>query len=111
MMINQLPDELAQELEVLAATEQRPSEEILREMFAHYRRIKPKGQAQLGEASSNLTRDEARARLLAAGSLVTQFEVPEDAVRLSVEERMKLGTLKPSSPSTLNLINEDRGEW
>lgn len=59
----------------------------------------------------HLTRETARAKLLAAGSLVTQFEVPEDAVRLSVEERIKLGTLKPGSPSTLDLINEDRGEW
>ena len=59
----------------------------------------------------NSAREAAKAKLLAAGALVTQFEVPANPVRLSVEERMSLGTMLPDSRSSIDLINEDRGEW
>jgi hypothetical protein len=59
----------------------------------------------------NAAREAAKAKLLAAGALVTQFDVPADAVRLSVEERLRLGTLPPDARSSLDLINEDRGDW
>lgn len=56
-------------------------------------------------------REEYRQKLLAAGRLVTEFpEIPEDARRLTVEERMRLGTLPPGARSSLDLINEDRDE-
>jgi len=48
---------------------------------------------------------------LAAGVLVTTFKVPEDAERLTVEERLRLGTLPPDAATSLDLINQDRGEW
>lgn len=59
----------------------------------------------------NPAREAAKAKLLAAGALVTVFNVPSEAVRLTVEERMRLGTLPSDSKSSLDLINEDRGEW
>ncbi|MFN8376019.1 MAG: hypothetical protein U0694_24490 [Anaerolineae bacterium] len=56
-------------------------------------------------------REVARAKLLAAGALVTSFETPPDAIRLSVEERLRLGTLPPDARSSFDLIDEDRGDW
>lgn len=64
---------------------------------------------ELGEGQS--AREAARAKLLAAGALVTQFRVPTDTARLSVEERMRIGTLPPGARSSLDHINDDRGEW
>lgn len=64
-----------------------------------------------GSNTSNPVREAARAKLLAAGALVTEFNVPPNAVRLTVEERMRLGTLPPDARLSLDLINEDRGEW
>jgi hypothetical protein len=55
--------------------------------------------------------EAARAKLLAAGALVTEFEIPDGARRLSIEERKQLGTLPSGARSLLDLINEDRGEW
>jgi hypothetical protein len=62
--------------------------------------------AQNGQSA----RDAAKAKLLQAGALVVNFEVPEGAVRLSVEERMRLGKLPLDAPDSLDLIHEDRGE-
>ena len=59
----------------------------------------------------NAAREAARLKLAASGALVTDFDVPTDANRLSVEERMKLGTLSDNARSSLDLIDEDRGEW
>jgi hypothetical protein len=61
--------------------------------------------------TGNSARESAKAKLLAAGALVTQFEIPANAVRLSVEERLQLGTLPTDARSSLDLINEDRGDW
>jgi len=58
-----------------------------------------------------LTREEARAKLLAAGFLVTDFQVPEGHVPLSPQERLQLGQLPPGSPSIDDLINDDRGDY
>jgi hypothetical protein len=60
---------------------------------------------------NNPAREAARAKLLAAGALVTRFEVPENAARLSIEERMRIGKMPPDARSSLDLINEDRGEY
>lgn len=110
-MISQLPDELAQELENLAADEKRSPEEVLRAMFTQYRSRKLQLEVQAEAVVVNPAREAARAKLLAAGVLVTQFDVPEGAVRLSTEELLKIGKLPPGARSSLELINEDRGEW
>jgi len=48
-----------------------------------------------------LTREEARARLLAAGYLVTSIRAPEGTVPLTPEERMEIGRLPPGARSSL----------
>jgi hypothetical protein len=63
------------------------------------------------DAEITSERELARAKLLAAGALVTEFEIPEGARRLSIEERKQLGSLPSGARSSLDLINEDRGEW
>lgn len=59
----------------------------------------------------NLAREAARVKLLAAGALVTHFDIPEDAVPLSLEERIRLGTMAAGARGSEELIDEDRGEW
>ena len=59
----------------------------------------------------NPAREVARKKLLAAGALVTQFEIPKDFVPLTPEERMRIGTMPPSTRGSEELIDEDRGEW
>ena len=61
--------------------------------------------------SADTPKETVRAKLLAAGALVTYFDIPETANRLSVEERRRLGTLKPGARPSEDLINEDQGEW
>lgn len=58
-----------------------------------------------------LTREEARAKLLAAGYLVTSIRAPQGYVPLTAEERLKIGTLPEGSRPSHELIIEDRGEW
>lgn len=55
-------------------------------------------------------REEYRQKFIAAGLMRENsgIEIPEGARRLTVEERMKLGTLPPGARSSLDLINEDR---
>ncbi len=59
----------------------------------------------------SLTREEARAKLLAAGALVTWIHAPDDAVLLTPEERMKIGKLPPGTRPSEELIDEDRGDY
>lgn len=61
--------------------------------------------------SPNPARDAARSRLLAAGALRTWVDVPPDAAPLALEERVRLGVIPPGSPTSEELVNEDRGEW
>ncbi len=63
------------------------------------------------ETEVNPERERLRAKLLAAGAILTHVDVPPGASRLSVADRMRLGTMPPGTPTTLDLINEDRGEW
>jgi hypothetical protein len=63
------------------------------------------------EIPYNPEREAARAKLLAAGFLVTSIRAPEGTVPLTVEERMRLGTMPPGAPDSLELVNEDRGEY
>ncbi|HLY26187.1 MAG TPA: hypothetical protein VKQ72_07595 [Aggregatilineales bacterium] len=58
-----------------------------------------------------LTRDEARAKLLAAGKLLTSIHAPPGAVALSNEELEKLGQLAPGARSSEALLDEDRGKY
>jgi hypothetical protein len=60
---------------------------------------------------TNPAREAARAKLLAAGKLVTDIHAPEGTVPLSPEELVRIGTLPPGSPSLEDLINADRGEY
>jgi hypothetical protein len=61
--------------------------------------------------SPNSVREAARAKLMAAGILLTHVEVPEDAVPLTLEERRRIGKMPPGSRLSEELIDEDRGEW
>jgi hypothetical protein len=63
------------------------------------------------EQPENPAREAARAKLSAAGALVTHFDIPEDAVPLSPEELLRLGTMPPGARGSEELIDEDRGEW
>lgn len=63
------------------------------------------------ETKANPERERLRAKLLAAGAILTQVDVPPGARRLSVADRMRLGMMPPGTPTALDLINEDRGEW
>jgi hypothetical protein len=60
-------------------------------------------------AKQPLTREEARARLLAAGKLVTDLHAPEGTVALTPEERLRISQLPPGARPSEELINEDRG--
>lgn len=68
-------------------------------------------ESELAEVSINPLREEIKAKLSAAGILVTDFEIPQGAKPLTVEQRLRMGTLKPGARDSLDLINEDRGEW
>ncbi|MCC7452191.1 MAG: hypothetical protein IT324_32625 [Anaerolineae bacterium] len=61
---------------------------------------------------SNPAREAARAKLLAAGFLVTDIHPPEGTVPLTPEEDKRLSALlSDPNRSALDLINEDRGEY
>ncbi len=59
----------------------------------------------------NAAREAARAKMLAAGKLVTWIKAPEGTVPLTPEERMRIGTLPPGARPSEELIDEDRGEY
>jgi hypothetical protein len=67
--------------------------------------------ATLPIEGSNPAREAARAKLLAAGRLVTDIHAPKGIVPLSPEELLQIGTLPPGAPSLDDLINEDRGDY
>jgi hypothetical protein len=60
-------------------------------------------------AKRPLTREEARAILLAAGKLVTDIHAPEGTVALTPEELLRVGQLPPGARSSDELVDEDRG--
>lgn len=62
-------------------------------------------------ARKPLTREEARARLLAAGKLATWIRAPEGTTPLTPEQRMQIGKLPPDARPSEELIDEDRGEY
>jgi hypothetical protein len=63
-----------------------------------------------GPATGPLTREEARARLRAAGILSEYRYAPPDAIQLTPEERDELGRAFAGSQPSEVLIDEDRGE-
>jgi hypothetical protein len=56
-----------------------------------------------------LSREEARAKLLAAGKLVSDLHAPEGTVALTPAERLRIGQLPPDARPSEELIDEDRG--
>lgn len=60
---------------------------------------------------SNPAREAARAKLLVAGALRTQVDVPDSVMPLPLEERIRMGTIPPGSPTSEELVNQDRGAW
>lgn len=67
---------------------------------------------RLNEATPvNAAREAARLKLFESGALVTDFDVPAYGSRLSIDERMRIGTLPDNARSSLDHINDDRGEW
>ncbi len=62
-------------------------------------------------AQKPMTREEARAKLLAAGKLATWIHAPEGTIPLTPEERMRIGKLPPDARPSEELIDEDRGEY
>lgn len=63
------------------------------------------------KSSLNIQREIIRAKLLAANFLVTSFYAPEDAHDLSQDKIFELGRPAPDGRSSLDYINEDRGEY
>ncbi len=61
--------------------------------------------------TKTLTREEARAKFLAAGFLTSGIPVPEDTVLLSPDDLLRAGRLTPGARPSEELINEDRGEY
>src|SRR5258706_11023230 len=73
--------------------------------------IRPLEQPQSSGEAQNPAREAARARLLAAGAPATDLGIPDDITPSSPEERKRLSELFSDSRATLDLINEDRGEY
>jgi hypothetical protein len=63
------------------------------------------------EQSIPLTRETARAKLLAAGALATYHRAPEGTVPLTPEQRMEIGKLPDWARPSEELVDEDRGEY
>ena len=62
-------------------------------------------------AKTPLTREAARAKMLAAGILSTAHRAPEGATELTPEERERVWSQFSGGRSIDELINEDRGEY
>jgi hypothetical protein len=68
------------------------------------------GLAEMSDNATNNSEWEAvRAKLLAAGFLVTAIHAPESSMPLSEEELYQLDQRPPGSKTLDELINEDRG--
>lgn len=63
------------------------------------------------ETMANVERETIRAKLLAANLLVTSHHAPESAGDLSQDKIFELGKPAPDGRSSLDYINEDRGEY
>ena len=72
--------------------------------------VRPTTQPAAG-LTTNPAREAARAKLLAAGKLVTHIHAPTGTVPLTPEERMRLGQLPPGAPTSDSLVDQDRGSY
>jgi hypothetical protein len=61
--------------------------------------------------TKNSAREEARAKLQAAGRLSIELNVSDDVEPLSEEELERLGRLPPGSPTAQEIIDEERGDY
>jgi hypothetical protein len=59
----------------------------------------------------NPAREAARAKLAAAGILSTASHVPNPIKAIPDDELLDMIQLPPGSPSILDMINEDRGDY
>ena len=66
------------------------------------------GTVETPHQGDELTREQARAIMAAAGALSTIRYAPPGVKPLSDEEREEFGRLEPGSPSILQLVNEGR---
>ena len=66
---------------------------------------------QSGSSVNNPAREAARAKMLAAGRLATDFDIPANLQPASGEELERIGRLMGQGRSTTELIDEDRGEY
>ena len=79
----------------------------------------PPGQVELvirsenpvSNLQSNSARDIVRAKLLKEWTLVTDVGVPEDIEPLTTEALLAVGRLAENARPSLDLIDDDRGEW
>lgn len=71
--------------------------------------IKPHGKPTIDQG--NLTRETARAKLLAAGKLAIDLSIPDDIEPETEEELDELGRLAPGSRPSEELVDEDRGTY
>jgi hypothetical protein len=67
------------------------------------------GTVEAPHQAGELTREQARAAMAAAGILSTVRYAPPDARPLSDAEREEYGRPEPGSPSILQLVDEGRG--
>lgn len=63
------------------------------------------------DAEEPITYEIARSRLLAAGSLATDLDIPDDLVALTDEELEEMSLSFPPARPIEDYINEDRGEF
>src|SRR5579859_4658287 len=71
--------------------------------------IEPMQESATASKQHSLTRQEARAKLLAAGKLVTDLHAPQGTVALTPEELLQIGQLPPNARPSEDLVDEDRG--
>jgi hypothetical protein len=68
-------------------------------------------QVQIPDEARNSPRERLRAQLRAADLLATDFPAPEVAHMLTQDEIFALSGPLPDGRTTLDYINEDRGEF
>jgi hypothetical protein len=87
-----------------------PTGEVEIEIHAAPQSAEPEPQAETPK--KGLTREEARAKLLAAGALsIIKSDLPDDYVPLTQEELFEIGKAPPGTRPAHEQIIEDRGEY
>lgn len=73
--------------------------------------LRPKQPIPTSPTGGELTREEVRARMLAAGILATDISKPLEARELTPNEVLTLGRAPAGSKTSDQMIDEDRGEF